>query len=103
MESHCSMEYLTVGLKCGLSDTTSGIASNPAVGIAADNVIESGGTVIFGETPELIGAEHILKIRIHNILYLAFTINHHVPCMPTAESSCYPECLSHSISSRRLF
>jgi altronate dehydratase large subunit len=57
---------LTVGLKCGLSDTTSGIASNPATGIAADRVIESGGTVIFGETPELIGAETILAKRAAN-------------------------------------
>ena len=62
----CDIEKLTVGLKCGLSDTTSGIASNPATGIAADRVIESGGTVIFGETPELIGAETILAKRAAN-------------------------------------
>jgi len=57
------LERLTLGIKCGLTDTTSGIASNPATGIAADMVIESGGTVIFGETPEIIGAEHILAKR----------------------------------------
>ncbi len=57
------LKRLTLGIKCGLTDTTSGIASNPATGIAADMVIESGGTVIFGETPEIIGAEHILAKR----------------------------------------
>ena len=60
----CGLEYLTLGIKCGLTDTTSGISSNPATGIAADRVIESGGTVIFGETPEVIGAEHILAKRV---------------------------------------
>ncbi|MBW2057162.1 MAG: UxaA family hydrolase [Deltaproteobacteria bacterium] len=59
----CTMEQLTLGLKCGLSDTTSGIASNPATGVAADRVVDSGGTVIFTETPELIGAEHIVAGR----------------------------------------
>lgn len=59
----CGLEQLILGIKCGLTDTTSGIASNPATGIAADRVIESGGTVIFGETPEIIGAEHILVKR----------------------------------------
>jgi len=62
----CELEQLTVGLKCGLSDTTSGIASNPATGVATDKIIESGGTVIFGETPELIGAESILAKRAAN-------------------------------------
>jgi len=59
----CCIEQLTLGLKCGLSDTTSGITSNPATGIAADMVIESGGRVIFSETPELIGAERIVGKR----------------------------------------
>lgn len=59
----CSLDALTLGVKCGLTDTTSGIATNPAVGLVADRVIESGGTVVFGETPEIIGAEHILAKR----------------------------------------
>jgi altronate dehydratase large subunit len=59
----CGIEQLTLGLKCGLSDTTSGIASNPATGTTADRVIESGGKVIFTETPELIGAERIVGKR----------------------------------------
>ncbi|MBW1666652.1 MAG: UxaA family hydrolase [Deltaproteobacteria bacterium] len=59
----CGLERLTLGVKCGLTDTTSGIATNPAVGMVADRVVESGGRVIFGETPEIIGAEHILAKR----------------------------------------
>lgn len=59
----CGLDALTLGVKCGLTDTTSGIASNPAIGVVADMVIESGGTVVFGETPEVIGAEHILAKR----------------------------------------
>jgi altronate dehydratase large subunit len=54
---------LTLGIKCGLTDTTSGISANPATGIAADRIIEAGGTVVFGETPEIIGAEDILATR----------------------------------------
>jgi len=62
----CGLEGLTLGVKCGLTDTTSGIASNPAIGVVSDRVIESGGKVIFGETPEIIGAEHILAKRAAN-------------------------------------
>jgi altronate dehydratase large subunit len=62
----CGIEALTLGVKCGLTDTTSGIASNPAIGVVSDRVIESGGRVIFGETPEIIGAEHILAKRAAN-------------------------------------
>jgi len=57
------LSKLVIGIKCGASDTTSGIASNPAIGIAADKIIDSGGTVIFGEITEIIGAEHILAKR----------------------------------------
>jgi len=51
---------LTIGVKCGGSDATSGIASNPAVGVAVDMIVKRGGKAIFGETTEIIGAEHIL-------------------------------------------
>jgi altronate dehydratase large subunit len=54
---------LTLGIKCGASDATSGIASNPAVGATADMIIHERGTVIFSETSEMIGAEHILAKR----------------------------------------
>jgi altronate dehydratase large subunit len=56
----------TMGIKCGASDTTSGIASNPVIGYVSDKVVELGGTVIFGETTEFIGAEHILQRRAKN-------------------------------------
>jgi altronate dehydratase large subunit len=59
----CEVDRLTLGIKCGLTDTTSGITSNPATGVSADMLVELGGTVIFGETPEIIGAEHILAKR----------------------------------------
>jgi len=47
---------LTVGLKCGGSDTFSGLTANPAVGKLADRLVELGGTAILGETTEMIGA-----------------------------------------------
>jgi altronate dehydratase large subunit len=47
---------LMVGLKCGGSDTFSGLTANPAVGKAADRLVELGGTAILGETTEMIGA-----------------------------------------------
>jgi len=54
---------LLVGVKCGASDTTSGLASNPGIGAACDILIQRGGSCIFGETPEMMGAEHILARR----------------------------------------
>ncbi|MBN1686638.1 MAG: UxaA family hydrolase [Spirochaetales bacterium] len=58
--------HLVIGVKCGGSDTTSGLASNPAVGAACDLVVDNGGTCIFGETTEFLGAEHILVRRAVN-------------------------------------
>lgn len=55
-----SLKDLTIGLKCGESDTTSGFASNPAVGVVTERLTEAGGTLMFGETPELTGAEQVL-------------------------------------------
>ncbi|MEI7024392.1 UxaA family hydrolase [Paenibacillus sp. y28] len=57
------LEELIVGVKCGGSDATSGLASNPALGVAADKLIEAGGSIVIGETTEIIGAEHILAER----------------------------------------
>ena len=51
---------LVLGLKCGSSDTTSGLAPNPALGIASDLLVQAGGTSILGEVTEFIGAEHLL-------------------------------------------
>ena len=57
---------LIVGVECGGSDTTSGIAANPAVGSAADRIVANGGTVIFEETNELLGCESSLGKRAAN-------------------------------------
>jgi len=54
------LSELVLGLKCGSSDTTSGLSSNPAVGVLSDLVVEAGGTSILGEVTEFIGAEHLL-------------------------------------------
>ncbi|WP_282936992.1 UxaA family hydrolase [Paenibacillus sp. RC67] len=54
---------LIIGVKCGGSDATSGLASNPALGAAADTLIQQGGGVVIGETTEIIGAEHVLASR----------------------------------------
>ena len=54
---------LTLGVECGGSDATSGLASNPVVGYVADKLIDMGGAVILSETPEMIGAEDILARR----------------------------------------
>ena len=56
-------EHLCLGVKCGYSDTTSGIAGNPAIGYLFDKVVRAGGTAFFGETTEIIGAEHALARR----------------------------------------
>ncbi len=58
-----SVEELVVGTVCGGSDATSGITANPAVGRAFDRLVESGARVIFEETGELIGCEHIMAAR----------------------------------------
>ncbi|MFC4777368.1 UxaA family hydrolase [Paenibacillus sp. GCM10023252] len=57
------LSKLKVAVKCGGSDATSGMASNPALGNAADLLIGEGGTIVIGETTEIIGAEHVLAER----------------------------------------
>ena len=59
----CELGELTLGTECGGSDTTSGLVSNPVTGMVADRVVEAGGTVIFSETLEILGAEHLLAQR----------------------------------------
>jgi altronate dehydratase large subunit len=60
------LSELTLAVECGGSDATSGLAANPAVGVAADTLIDEGGKVIFGETQEMIGTQHILARRAVN-------------------------------------
>lgn len=54
---------IILGTECGGSDPTSGLAANPLVGMLSDWLVEQGATSILSETPELIGAEHILARR----------------------------------------
>lgn len=54
---------LVVGVKCGGSDTSSGIASNPSVGTAVDELVDMGATCIGGELFELQGCELLLTKR----------------------------------------
>ncbi|MBI3497750.1 MAG: UxaA family hydrolase [Proteobacteria bacterium] len=58
-----SASELTVALECGRSDPSSGLVSNPLVGLVADRLVAAGARVIFGETMEWLGAEHLLKRR----------------------------------------
>ncbi len=58
-----ALEELTVSIKCGESDTTTGLASCPTVGVAVDRLVEEGATVFFGETSELTGGEHLVAER----------------------------------------
>ena len=60
------LSKLTMAVECGGSDATSGLAANPAVGVAADLLTEEGGTVIFGETQEMSGAQQVLARRAVN-------------------------------------
>ncbi|WP_058270690.1 UxaA family hydrolase [Olsenella massiliensis] len=57
------LSALVLGTNCGGSDATSGLAANPTIGVVADCVTGAGGTVLLGETTELIGTEHILASR----------------------------------------
>jgi (2R)-sulfolactate sulfo-lyase subunit beta len=61
--TECAMDELYVSTKCGESDTTSGLASNPTVGNVFDKLNEMGATTCFGETSEIMGAEMVCKER----------------------------------------
>lgn len=59
----CDLSSIILGTECGGSDPTSGLAANPLVGMVSDWLVERGAASILSETPELIGAEHILARR----------------------------------------
>ena len=61
-----SIDHITMAIKCGASDTTSGMASNCVVGYVADKLVDLGATVVFGETTEFLGGEHLLARRAVN-------------------------------------
>jgi altronate dehydratase large subunit len=58
-----ALSDLFVGVECGHSDATSGIASNRVIGAAVDMLVDQGATVVVGETVEWLGAEHLLARR----------------------------------------
>ncbi len=59
----CKLNELYISVKCGESDTTSGLGSNPTVGNVIDKTIAMGATASFGETSEITGGEHLVKAR----------------------------------------
>ena len=67
----CDISELLLGIECGGSDATSGIACNPAVGELSDALVDLGASTMMSESIEWIGAEHVLAKRaatpeIHN-------------------------------------
>ena len=70
-KEECDISELLVGIECGGSDATSGIAANPAVGEMSDLLVDMGASTMMSETIEFIGGEHVLARRgatpeIHN-------------------------------------
>ena len=62
----CKFNELYISVKCGESDTTTGLSSCPTVGNVIDKSIAMGGTASFGETSELTGGEHIVRAKAAN-------------------------------------
>ncbi len=60
------IKELWVSTKCGESDTTSGCGANPTVGNAFDKLYAQGSTLLFGETSEVTGGEHLIAARCRN-------------------------------------
>jgi altronate dehydratase large subunit len=59
----CDVSDLILSLKCGGSDYTSGLASNPTLGRVTDRLVDLGGSAVLGEIAEIMGAEHVLASR----------------------------------------
>ena len=57
------LSALCFGMECGRSDPSSGMVSNPLIGRITDALVAGGAQVIFGETMEWLGAEHLLARR----------------------------------------
>jgi (2R)-sulfolactate sulfo-lyase subunit beta len=57
------LSELWISTKCGESDTTSGCGSNPTVGNAFDKLYKQDTTLVFGETTEITGGEHLVAAR----------------------------------------
>jgi altronate dehydratase large subunit len=58
-----SIGELILATQCGSSDTGSGLASNPVVGVLADTLVDAGGIVLLGETGSLYGAAGVMAKR----------------------------------------
>ena len=74
----CPLSELTVALKCGGTDATSGLAANPAVGNMSDRIVAMGGSCILSELNELLGTEDMLAERaetpeVRNKIYKAIS------------------------------
>lgn len=82
----CNISELLMGIECGGSDATSGIASNPAVGELSDILVDMGASTIMSESIEWIGGEHIVARRgatpkIHNqIIRVCRDYEEHLKC-----------------------
>ena len=59
----CDASTMILSVKCGGSDYTSGLASNPALGRVTDKLVDLGGSAVLGEVAEIMGAEHLLAAR----------------------------------------
>ena len=62
----CPLSDLWISVKCGESDTTSGLAANPTVGNLMDKLDSLGVYICFGETSEITGAEQVCASRAVN-------------------------------------
>lgn len=78
------ISQLFLGIECGGSDATSGIASNPAVGELSDLLVDLRATSMMSESIEWIGGEHVVAQRaatpkIHNqIIEVCRTYEEHL-------------------------
>lgn len=59
----CDISSLLMGIECGGSDATSGIAANPVVGELSDRLVDLGASTMMSETIEFVGGEHVLARR----------------------------------------
>ena len=62
-KERCDISELLLGIECGGSDATSGLASNPAVGDLSDRLVDLGASTMMSESIEWIGGEHVLAKR----------------------------------------
>ena len=62
-KERCDISELLLGIECGGSDATSGLASNPAVGELSDRLVDLSASTMMSESIEWIGGEHVLAKR----------------------------------------